>query len=117
MQQGGWQRVAPMGDAQREQQQKQCRRQGETGPGGKGAEVTAALQADGEADLAAGRAGQELAEGDQIGIAALVEPLAATDELLAKVAKVRHRAAEGSQTQTQENQEDAPGACGWGARG
>src|SRR3546814_9874662 len=67
------------GCAQGEEHQGDGRGQGEGGPGGERAERPAAQQAEREADLAAGRAGQELAERDEIGIAALPDPPAADE--------------------------------------
>ena len=50
-----------------------------------------------EADLAAGRSRQELAETDEIGIGVLVDPLSPHDELVAKISDVSDRAAETGQ--------------------
>ena len=69
--------VAGLGEAQGERDERDGRGQGEAGPGGEGARVTSAREADGHADLAAGRAGQKLAQRYQIGIAVLVQPAAA----------------------------------------
>src|SRR5262249_56048838 len=46
------------------------------------------------------------AERDQIGVALVVEPAAAVDELFAKIAEMRHRPAEGGQPEPQERGED-----------
>src|SRR3546814_3813016 len=69
------------------------------------AERPAAQQAGREADLAAGRAGQELAERDEIGIAALPDPPAADDQFIAEVSEMRDRAAERRKAELQESQE------------
>ena len=61
--------------------ERQRRWQGEADPRGGGARQSAAPIADGQADLAARRARQELAERDDVGELALVEPAAAGDEL------------------------------------
>ena len=81
-------------------------------PGRERARQAGAQQADRDADLAAGRAGQELAERDDIGIGCLVEPAAARDELVAEIAEMRDRAAEGGQAEPQEDEEDPPRAVG-----
>ncbi len=94
-----------MGQPQGKQDQGDGRRQGEPGPGCRRAPVTCAGQAQRDTDLAAGRAWEELAQRDQFGIAALAEPAAAGDELLAKITQVRNRPAEGGEAQAQEDQE------------
>jgi hypothetical protein len=81
------------------------------------AAIACAGQAQGNADLTAGRAGKELAQGDQFGVTALAQPTPPGDELVAKIPKVRNRAAEGSKPQAQENQEHRPGTSGeWAKR-
>ena len=61
--------------------------------------------AHGDAHLAAGRAGQELAQCDEVGVCALVEPLAGCDVLLAEVAQVRDRPAEGGHAQSERDEQ------------
>src|SRR3546814_13494247 len=69
------------------------------------AERPAAQQAEREADLAAGRAGQELAERDEIGIAALPDPPAADDQFIAEVSEMRDRADARRKAELQASQE------------
>ena len=56
--------------------------------------------------MAAGRAGQELAEPDEISIGVFVEPAAAHDELLPEISDVRDRPAEAGEAQLQEGEEN-----------
>ena len=63
-------------------------------PGRQGPGEAGARQSDGQADLAAGRPGQEFAERDEICVGPRVEPAPARHELRIKIAKVRHRPAE-----------------------
>ena len=106
----GRNRVAVVGNAQREQDQRDGRRQGESGPCRQRAGIAAPRQAHGHADLAAGRAGQELAERDQVGVAALGQPASPRDEFISEVSQMGNRTAEGSQTQAQEDPEYVPRA-------
>ena len=112
MQRAGRHRGAIVGEAQGEQDQGDGRRQRKPDPGGDRPAITCAGQAQGNADLTAGRAGKELAQGDQFGVTALAQPTPPGDELVAKIPKVRNRAAEGSKPQAQENQEHRPGTSG-----
>ena len=78
------------------------------------AEIAGAHQADREAGLARRRAGQELAQRDEVGIGALVEPAPALDELGAEVAEMRDRPAEAGQPQSQEGCEHLGGGAARG---
>src|SRR5262249_15246193 len=98
--------VAERADAVAEQHHGDGRRQRESDPGRQGSGIAAPQQADGETHLARGRPGQELAERDQIGVALVVEPAPPVDELLAEVAEMRHRPAEGGQPEPQERGEN-----------
>jgi hypothetical protein len=69
-------------------------RQREADPRRHGSDIARAQEADGDADLARGRPGQELAEPDQIGEALVVEPAPPVHELLAEIAEMRDRPAE-----------------------
>ena len=60
--------------------------EGEPDPGGEGPRQPGAEQPDRHSHLAAGRTGEELAEGHQIGVGALVQPAPADDVLGVKVA-------------------------------
>src|SRR6516165_3407707 len=71
-----------------------------------GSSIAAPQQADGETHLARGRPGQELAERDQIGVALVVEPAPPVHELLAEIAEMRDRSAEGGQPEPQERGQD-----------
>ena len=77
--------AANRGDAQGEHHQCHGRRQGEAGPGRERPEIARARQPDRQSDLAAGRTGQKLAERDEIGVGALIQPFAPGDELFAEV--------------------------------
>ena len=98
--------VAERVDAVAEQDHGDRRRQRESYPGCQGAGVTRAQQPDGDADLARSRPRQELAKGDEIGVAAVVEPTPPDDELVAKIAEMRDRSAEGGQSQPKEYGKD-----------
>jgi len=74
-------------------------RQREPAPCGDPAEPTGAQQTDGEASLAAGGSGQELAQADKIGEGLLVEPAAPFDKLATEIAEVRDGASEGRQAE------------------
>ena len=62
-----------------------------------------ARQADGEADLAARRSRQELAEPDEIGEGVFIEPPPPGDELAAEIAQMRDRPAEAGEAQPEED--------------
>jgi hypothetical protein len=80
---------------------------GEGEPRGKATQETVAAQhTEGKADLAGGRSGKKLAERDQIGKGALVDPLAAHHQFIPVVAEMGDRTAERSQAQLQECRED-----------
>src|SRR5690606_2536331 len=68
-----------------------------------------AAQADADAELAAGRAGQELAQGDEVRIGAVVEPAPALDELRPEVAEVGRGPAEGDEAELEEGEQDLQG--------
>ena len=94
------------GEAPGEGEEQQHRGQGEGHEGGDGTRIAGAQLADGDADLARGGAGQELAERHDIGIGLVAQPLAAGDEILAEVAEVSDGAAEARQPQDEEGEED-----------
>src|SRR5262249_46959615 len=54
------------------------------------------------------RAGQELAKGDDVGIACFVEPFATGDELVAEIAEMGDRAAERGQPELEKRREHLP---------
>ena len=90
------------------------RRHGEGEPRRQPAEQAVAAQdAEREADLAGGRAGQELAQRDDVGVAAFVQPFPALDEFGPEVAEMRDRPAERCEAQFEEGGEN----FGHGARG
>ena len=92
----------------REEDHGHRRREREAEPGGQPAREPAAREAHREAHLAAGRPGQELAEGHQVRVGRLAQPAAPLDELRPVVAQVRDRPAEGREPQAQEDGEDGP---------
>src|SRR5690606_37184952 len=66
----------------------------------------------------AGRARQELAQRNEIGIGGVIQPFAADDELVPEISQMRNRAAEGGKSELEENPEDlAEGALCADARG
>jgi len=87
--------------------------QAEGGPGGRAAERAGAVQANAEADLAGGGAGQELGQADKLGEGYVVQPAAADHQFLPEIAEMRDRPSERSASQTKEGQKhfaDRPGA-------
>jgi hypothetical protein len=79
---------------------------GEAGPGGERTEPAGAEQADGERDLAAGRAGQGLGDGDEFGVGLGRKPAAAFDELSVEVAKMGDGTAKREASETEKGGED-----------
>src|SRR5262249_22368257 len=55
-------------------------------------------------NLAARRSREKLAQGDDVQIRCLIEPLASRNKLLAEVSKMRHRTAKGGQTELEKYQ-------------
>ena len=98
-------RTIQQAGAQGKGHQDDGRGQGECGPGGS-TPAAATLQANGKAYLTAGRPGQELAQGDQVGIVLFGQPAAPGDKFVPEITQVRCRAAKGGQAQGQEGQED-----------
>src|SRR5262249_41961189 len=98
--------IAERVDAVAEQHHGDGRRQRESDPGRQGSGIPATQQADGDTHLARGRPGQELAERDQVGVALIVEPAPPAHELLAEMAKMRARSAEGGQPEPKEHAQD-----------
>ena len=113
MDHAGADRALEDGGAIGEGEQDQSRGQGECRPGGERAERAAAQETERESDLARGGTGQELAERDQIGIARVVDPAPAHDQLVAKIAEIRDRPAERGEPELQECQEHLE--CGPGS--
>ena len=98
-----------VGEASRsigEEHHEDCGRQGEAGPGRKAAQKPAAQEADAKARLARRRPRQELRERDKIREALFGEPMAALNELSAKIAEMRDRAAKRCETEPKENAKD-----------
>ena len=81
-------------------------RQREAGPCRQTAEISGTHEADGEADLTARRAGQELAQCDEIGIGLFVEPATARDKLVAEISDMRDRPAEAGQTKLEKDEQN-----------
>ncbi len=82
-----------------EQDHRRRRRQREPEPGRQPAADAGAGHAHRDPYLAAGGAGQELAQRHQVGVGTVVEPAAAGHVLVPEVAEVRHRPAERRQPQ------------------
>src|SRR5690554_1581280 len=99
-------RAVQQAGAQGKGDQNDGRGQGKGGPGGGSAPAATALQAKGKANLTACGPGQELAQGDQIGIVLLGQPAPPGDKFVPEITQVRGRAAKGDQAQGQEGQED-----------
>lgn len=89
-----------------EGQQQRGRRQRECRPRQQGVGQAAAQVPQREADLAACRSRQELAQGDQVRIGRLAQPAAAQHQLVAKVAEVGERVAERGQPELEKGAED-----------
>ena len=79
---------------------------GKTEPGEERAGQTRPHQTQRNADLAARGPGQELAQRDEVGVGAVVEPPPPLHVLRAEVAEVRDRAAERGQSEAQRHEED-----------
>ncbi|MNT57666.1 hypothetical protein D3C72_1950530 [compost metagenome] len=94
-----------MGQAQREADQRKRGRQREGDPGRQHARPACPSQADRHADLAAGRPGQELAQGHQVRIGVVVQPVAPVHEFAAEIPEMSHRTAERRESQAQKDQE------------
>ena len=86
---GTAQRAGPVG----EQHQDNRRRQREAGPCRERASIAGPHQSDRESHLAGSRAGQELAQRDEVDERLLVEPAPADDKLFAEIADVSDRPA------------------------
>ena len=69
------------------------------------------MDADGHADLAAGRAGQHLAERDEVGVGGFRQPAPTLHVLLAEVAEVGGGSAEGGEAKPGGGQEHFPYAA------
>ena len=94
---------------QRYHHQQQRGGQRKTQPGRQGTTIAAPDQADGQSDLAAGGAGQELAHGHQVGIGLFGQPAPPCHEFMAEVAEMGGWPAKGGQSQSEEDHEQGPG--------
>ena len=106
MQQPDPDRAAECARAVSEQHQSDGGRQRKAGPCRETAAIAGAHQADGKSDLAAGGAGQELAQPHEIGIGLLVDPAAAHDELVAEIPDVSDRSAKAGDAQPEEDEQN-----------
>ena len=88
------------------QQQRQCRRQRESQPGGQSTQVARPQQPHGEAHLAAGWPWRELAQRHQVGVALLVDPLPAAHVLLVEIPEMSDRPTERGQSELRRHPED-----------
>src|SRR5690606_40538165 len=95
----------------------QRRRQGKAQPGRQRTRMTGAGQAQGNAHLTAGRAGQKLAQGDQVCITALGKPATADYELVTEITQVGDGPTKGGQPRAQEDKEYRPGPAVQGRTG
>lgn len=98
--------------AEREEDERRRRGQRERAPRGERAEPAGAQEPQGEADLAARGARQELAERDKVGEGRIVEPAALDDEGGSEIAEMRDGAAERGEAEPQESGEDLARAAG-----
>ena len=107
-------RAGEGGRTEREGEENEGRRHGEGEPRRQPAEQAVAAQdAEREADLAGSRTWQELAERNDVGVAAFAEPFPPFDEFRPEVAEMRDRPAERCEAQFEEGGEN----LGHGARG
>ncbi|KFC71405.1 hypothetical protein FF80_00599 [Devosia sp. LC5] len=106
-----FQRARPQG----EQHQQDRRWQGKGRPGRQRTERSATPQPQRKADLARCRPRQELAQRYKIAIALLVDPAAAGNQFIAKIAEMGNRPAERGQTELQKCQKNFAGIAltGW----
>ncbi|MNY14301.1 hypothetical protein D3C86_1474710 [compost metagenome] len=100
--------VAELPEADGGDQQQQERGQGETRKGGERPSKACPMATDGEAELAGGRAGQQLAQGQQLGKLGLAEPALARDEGALEVADMGGRPTEADTAQPQKLKEYLP---------
>lgn len=108
-----------MGDKESETDQADGRGQCEANPGSQRSGPSGAAQAKRDGDLAAGRSGQELAQRNQVRVSVVVEPATALDELTAEETQVGQWAAERSQAEAKEGQQNLscrPGCGRFGRR-
>src|SRR5579864_1865951 len=101
--------VADRGRAEAEQDERKGRQQGEAGPCSERTRISRARQTDGDSDLAACRARQELRQRHKICVGLFFKPLASDDELVAEVTEMRNRSAEARQSEPSEGHEDFEG--------
>jgi hypothetical protein len=88
------------------------RRQGKSGPSRNPAAEAGPHKPDGKPNLTAGRAGQELAQGHEIGISGFVKPAPSRDKLVVEISDVRDRAAETGEAQLEEDEQHLKGRAG-----
>jgi hypothetical protein len=100
--------VGQMREAIREADEQHDGGQREAEPRGQRAAESAAQPADRDADLAAARPRQELAQRDDVAERVFVEPAAPLDEFVAEIAQVRGRTAERGESETQKDEEERP---------
>src|SRR5262249_2683176 len=82
-----------------------CRRQRKSRPCRQRTEITCARQADRYSYFAACRPWEELRNRNEVRVGLLLQPVAANDELIAKIAEVRNRPPETGQSELAENRE------------
>ena len=101
--------IRQLREAGRKGHKQEHRRQREAEPGRDRISNAATQTPDCDADLAAARSREELAQRHHVAERMFVEPAAARDEFVAKVGKMGRRAAERSQAEPQKNTEDGCG--------
>ncbi len=101
--------VTEPADAEAEEEKQDRRGRGEGGPGGERAEIACPRKPDGDADLARGRAGEELAKRHEIRVSRLVEPAPALPELGSQIAEMSDRAAKGGEPELEKGEEHLSG--------
>ena len=104
-------------DAIGERHQRDGRGQREPRPRREGPGIARAGEPDGNADLARCRPGQELAEGDDVGIGTIGEPSPLGDELFPEIAEMGDRPAERGEAEAQEDRQHLGPGAGRAARG
>lgn len=89
-----------------EEDEDERRRQGEPRPRRETAGITGPHQTNGKSHLAARRAGQKLAQADEIRIGALIKPPASDDKFIPEIPDMRDRSAKAGNAQPEEDQEN-----------
>ena len=89
-----------------EENQRNRRRQRETGPCRKRPTIARPHQPNRKSNLAGRRTRQKLAQGDQIDVSLFVEPVQARHEFFTEIPDMRDRPAEGADAELKKNEKD-----------